>query len=492
MKPTWLIALLVFSCAAQAQTAKGNALPLSTNSTEVPRLLDKAWSLDADQVEQAQANEVMRKIVTLDPDFAFGHEILARTSLDPAEQVNEQKKAFANRGHASPAEQTVIDWFQNAADHKLIQAITNMNEALHEYPHDRWLVFLAISWLTAQTQYERAASVYEDFGITDSPGIINDAAYTYAYMRQFSKAFRLMDKYVAMLPNDANPHDSYAELLRMAGHYNIAIDHYRAALAINPQFYSSAFGIADTYFLMGDENRARAEYEKAFQKFPTLPELDVARYRSRQATTYVHDGDVTGADKAFQALADYAQSKHMSQVVADTYRQMALYQPHSDQALKLLSKAEAALHEGNNSSTIGIHQEAAQILRARVEIAVKAGDRKAENSALAHLAELSLDSNDKVIDSAYHGAAGAHLCHERKYKEAIPHLEEDGNNPLSLERLATAYRMTGYFSGARHTEQVLAGFNDPTVEQAMVVPAFRQCLQNPTCNVSTKNVAMQQ
>jgi hypothetical protein len=70
-------------------------------------------------------------------------------------------------------------------------------------------------------------------------------------------------------------------------------------------------------------------------------------------------------------------------------------------------------------------------------------------------------------------------------------LEEDGNSPLSLERLASAYRMTGYFSGARHVEQVLAKFNDPSVEQALVVPAFRKCLQNPTCNVSVKDTAME-
>jgi hypothetical protein len=39
----------------------------------------------------------------------------------------------------------------------------------------------------------------------------------------------------------------------------------------------------------------------------------------------------------------------MSQVEADTYRQMAMYQPHSHQALLFLAKAESALHEGNNA-----------------------------------------------------------------------------------------------------------------------------------------------
>lgn len=493
MKSTFLliVASLALSFSSPAQTPQGTAFPISAKTREVRRLLDRAWILDADQVEQAKAIEVMRKVVKIDPNFAMGHEILAQISLDPAEQMNEQKLAFANRGHANPSEQIVIEWFQNAVDHKLIPAITNMNEVLHKYPHDRWLVFLANSWLMAQTQYERAAAVYENSGITDSPGLINDAAYTYANLRQFSKAFALMDKYVALMPGDPNPQDSYAEILRMAGHYTIAIDHYRVALAINPQFYSSQFGIADTYMLMGDETRARQEYETAFKKFPSLPELDRIRWMTRQAATYVYQGDTAGADKTFQSLADYTHAKHLSQAEAETYRQMATFQPNTQPALELLIKAEGALRDGNNVSATNVQQEAAQILRTRLEVAIKAGDSLAADSAVAKLAELSLNSDDKVIDSAFNGAVGAHLFYEHQYKQSIPHLEEDGNSPLSLERLATAYRMTGYFSGARHTEQLLASFNDPTVEQALVVPAFRKCLANPTCNASVRDAAME-
>lgn len=489
---TVIAASLLLSLSAVAQKApRANEMPLSAKSASVFRLLDQAWVLDSDQGEQARAIGVMRKLVKIEPEFAIGHEILAQISLDPAEQVSEQKQAFANRGHANASEQIVIEWFQDAADHKLIPAITNMNEVLHQYPHDRWLVFLANSWLMEQTQYERAAAIYENSGLTDSPGLINNAAYTYANMRQFSKAFSLMDKFIALMPKDPNPQDSYAEILRMAGYYTVAIDHYRVALSINPQFYSSQFGIADTYLLMGDEARARQEYETAFQKFPSLQELDRIQWRTREATTYLYEGDLAGADKAFQSLADYAHGRHLSQVEAETYRQMAMYQTQSDRALALLAKAENAVREGNNVSAMNAHQEAAQILRTRVEVAIKAGDSLAADSAVAKLAQLALNSDDKVIDSAFNGALGAHLSSEQKYKQAIPHLEEDGHSPLSLERLATAYRMTGYFSGARHTEQVLARLNNPTVEQALVVPAFRKCLHNPTCNVSVKDAAIE-
>ena len=127
------------------------------------------------------------------------------------------------------------------------------------------------------------------------------------------------------MPQDPNPQDSYAEILRMAGRFDQAIEHYRAALAMDVNFYSSQFGIADTYSLMGDQARARQEYEIGFKKF-SLPELHRIQWQTREAITYVREGDYAGADRAFQAIAVYAHAKHMSQPEADAWRQMAMYQ----------------------------------------------------------------------------------------------------------------------------------------------------------------------
>src|ERR1700687_1830493 len=358
-----------------------------------------------------------------------------------------------------------------------------MNDVLGKYAQDRWVVYLASNWLTQQTQYDRAAAVYEHSGIADSPGLMNNTTYTYAYMRQFDKAFALMDKYIAALPKDANPQDSYAEILRMAGHFDEAIEHYKTALSLNPKFYSSQFGLADTYSLVGDQVRARHEYELAFRKFP-LPALHRIEWKTREAITYVRDGDLKAADTAFQAIADYAHANRMSQVEADTYRQMAMYQLHSQQARLYLSKAETALSQGNNVTPGAVQQELAQILRARVELAIQTDDGQIADATLAQLAELSGNSDDNLIESAYHGAAGALLFSQHDYEHAALHLEEDIHNPLSLRLLAAAYQETGNTVDGKRTGEVLANLNDPTLEQAMIVPAFRRCIQNPSCDSS--------
>jgi len=472
--------------ASQPQNA---ALPLTTKSAVARHLAEKAIALDLDRVEQTQAIELLRKAVALDPNFAMGHELLAQVSLNSAEQVEEQKLAFATRSHTSSGEQTLIEWYQDATDHNLLYAITKMNDVLSQYPNDKSVVWMMTWWLTTQAQFDRSIEVYERSGITDSPGLMNNMGYNYAYVRRFDKAFAEMDKYVAALPNDSNPLDSYAEILRLAGRFDQAIEHYRASLAINPQFYSSQFGIADTYSLMGDQARARREYEVGFKKF-ALPEQQQVLWKTREAETFIREGDFDWADRAFQAIADDAHAQHVSLTEADTYRQMAMYQTDPDRAATLLDKADAAVKAGEHARKDALRQQSAQILRARVELALKTGNKKVAKAKLEELAAMADDESDKLISLAYNGADGAMLASEQKYAQAIDHLEEDINNPMSLKLLISAYEHVGDKQAAQRTADVLSSMNDPSLEQAMVVPGFRKCAQDPACSGNVKSAAM--
>jgi tetratricopeptide (TPR) repeat protein len=489
------IALIVLPAAAATKKANAkktetqpSSLPLTTSSPEARQLVERALAIYLDKVEQTDAIEMLRKAVSLDPAFAMGHELLAQISLDSAEQVSEQAKAFTYREDVSALEREAIEWYQDASDHQLLLAITKMNDLLAQLPHDKTVVWMTTWWLMTQQQYDRSIAVYEHSGIDDSPGLWNNMAYNYAYVRSFDKAFELMDRYIAALPHDANPQDSYAEILRMAGRFDSSIEHYRASLAINPEFYASQFGLADTYSLKGEQVRARREYEAGFRRF-SVPEQQRFLWRTREAATFIREGDLEWADRAFQAIADDAHAHHTSLAEADTYRQMAMYQEDSTRALELLSKAAAAAAAGENTNHTAIQQVTAQILRARVEVAVKMGNENIAKSSLEALTRMSEDADDKIIDLAHNGALGAFLVSQQKYKEAIPHLEEDPNNPLSLKLLATAYGKTGDTSAAERTLDLLSSLNDPTLEQALVVPAIRQCAQDPSCGGRVKSAS---
>ena len=75
--------------------------------------------------------------------------------------------------------------------------------------------------------------------------------------------------------------------------------------------------------------------------------------------------------------------------------------------------------------------------------------------------------------------------------DAVLHLEEDIHNPLSLKLLVIAYRQMGDISESKHVGDTLADLNDPTLEQAIIVPAFRKCIQNASCDSIIKTASLQ-
>ena len=106
-----------------------------------------------------------------------------------------------------------------------------------------------------------------------------------------------MDRYTQLFPSEPNPNDSYGELLRMAGNFEGSLTHYRAALKIDPTFVTSQVGIADTYALMGNQQQARVEYDKAIAQAHN--EADRIDYMMQKALTYVRENNFAEADKAF-------------------------------------------------------------------------------------------------------------------------------------------------------------------------------------------------
>ena len=62
---------------------------------------------------------------------------------------------------------------------------------------------------------------------------------------------------------------------------------------------------------------------------------------------------------------------------------------------------------------------------------------------------------------------------KQQIKDAITHLEEDEDNPYSLELLSRAYSISHATEKKHEVEVKLRASNMPTMEQALVVPAIR-------------------
>lgn len=423
-----------------------------------------------------EALQQWREAAKADPQLALAHILLAMLSRDPVEQVAEREKAVAARKFAGPEEQLIIDWISSANQGHWIPAIQAMNEALGRFPNDKHLAWLAGLWLENQRESERAIPLFERANQLDPKFAdpLNQAAYCYARLGNFDKAFTDMQQYADLLPNEANPQDSLAEISRMAGRFQDALTHYRASLKIDPTFIESQAGLGDTYALMGEEAKAREEYAIAIAKATTR--VESISFALQAAATYAREEDFDNADAAYDAAAQEAHSKDLGILEAEAYRRRAVYQKDNAKAMELMRRAEAALHEVHSMSTDAQEQELALILRTRAGRAVHDGSMAVAQEALKKLTAIAGSNHRGQVQFAYNGAAGAVLLAQGKYHAAIAHLEEDDKNPFSMQRLIVAYEKIGAKDDARRLTAKLSSYYDPSIEQAAVVPAFRKTL----------------
>jgi tetratricopeptide (TPR) repeat protein len=415
-----------------------------------------------------------RRAVQKDPNFALAHIFLSNFSPDPAEQVAEREKALAAKSSAGKEELLVIEWLSNSSKSQWIPAIQAMNEVRSQFPRDKQLFWLSGTWLTSQQEWGRAIAMFENAIKIDPKFDVawNSVAYCYARTRQFDKAFVAMQKYTELLPNEANPQDSFAEISRMAGHYDAALEHYHQSLKIDPSFVESQLGIGDTYALMGNEEKARSEYATAIGA--TNDKVRKAEWALQSAATYVREGKFDGADQAFLSVAKQCHENEIGNLEADAYRQMALYQSKGARAKELLDKAEAVTREKHAVPKSLLDQETASILRTRVERAVSDNDRKDASVQLKRLEALSNASSDAGVKEQFASASGAVAVAQGRYQDAIALLEEADRDPVAMQHLTVAYEKIGQKENADKSARTLAAFNEPVLEQAIVVVPFRK------------------
>src|SRR5580692_9390566 len=457
--------------AHHVKQSASKTMPITTSSVEARVLYEKGMQ-DYENLYLERCNDDWRAAVKADPKLAVAWAWIAFNSSNPVEVNAAREHAKALAPKLSPGEQLMVAWIAKVQEGDFIGGISAMNDLLEMYPKDKHLLYLAGNWLMGENGDDQARGIMEKALALDKnfPAALNDLAYLYARNREFDKAFANMDRYVALLPKEPNPEDSYGELLRMAGRFEQSLLHYRAALKLDPDFVTSQLGLGDTYALMGNQEQARMEYERAVRYAHN--EADRLTYSMQSAMTWVRDGKFSEADKAFAEIAATAHAKDQDLQEAQALRHMAEYQADDNVALKYLKQAEEALSH-RDMAISDKDEELSYVLRNRVVRAARAGDQAVADKSLQQLETMATGSRNRVILSSYNGAAGTLLMDQKKFEDAIARLEEDQDNPFTMELLVQAYYETGLTDKLHEIEGKLRGTNLPTMEQALVVPAMR-------------------
>jgi len=481
----WCLYLLLFSSFPALVGAKSNpaqatpknastTVPVTTSSAQARNSFEKAMR-EFEQYRIPETLQDLRAAIKADPNFAQAFILISRMSQDPAEQASTRNRAKQLASKVSPSEQLLIRWLAGAQENNYVPAISAMNDLLARYPRDQRLAYLAGDWLMQQQRYEQAVAVLERALalFPDYAAALNDVAYGYADLGNFEKAFAAMDRYVALEPDQPNPHDSYGEILRMAGKLDAALEQYRISIRIDSNF-GSELGVADTYALMGKEREAREEYDRAIVFAPS--NADRVQRELQSAETWIRENNRKSAERALSDVARHAHSAGLARLEAEAHRILGMYEPDPRAAMKHLQAAQDVLREEHQISASDRDEEQARILRVRATRLAELQDMNSASNAVKQLETMAGTSRSQVIQLCYHGAAGAVLVAQAKFTEAIPHLEEGATDPESMRLLWRAYNSTGATAEAQAIASKLAALNLPTVEQALIVPRFRLSL----------------
>jgi tetratricopeptide (TPR) repeat protein len=484
MQRTLLIGFLCLSVAGAAQKAPTHrssapakkaaattaVMPVTTTSAKARGLYRQAMT-DSMNFHLDRALGTWREAVKLDPDFTLAHLMIAFRTQDPKEAKAELQRANAAAGRVSAGERLFVRWVTGIREGNFVSGIAAMNDLMAMYPRDKQMLSLAGNWLMVRYSYDRAVDLLNRALAADPnfPPALNSAAYAYAQMGDFPKAIKLMEHYAEVIPNEPNAQDSYAEILRLAGKYDDAIAHYQASLKMAPGF--SIMGLADTYLLKGDEERARAEYLRCNEQAEMSEDRILCRLQ--YPITYVREKNYRAADEAFETTAKWAHEHDLGFAEAQANRMMAEYQQDEGTALNHLDRATAALNEHASVSKSDHGDEMARILRWRVVRTLHAGQNDVTAKALQELEVLASANQSEIVQRSYYAAKGAELMAHGKAVEAISYLGEDVRDPFSMELLIKAYEETGNKEAAATERAELSNLNIPTMENALVAPAFR-------------------
>src|SRR5882757_4724181 len=218
----------------QAKTGPVKSMPLTTSSAKARDLYQRALQ-DYELLYLERATIGWRAASKEDPQFAAAFAMLALNSRDPEEAHRAREQAKELAAKASPGEKLMIKWVATAQEGDFLGGIAAMNDMIAMFPRDKHVCYMAANWLMGVQGNEQAHHLlHKALEIDpDFAPALNNVAYLHARNREFGEAMEDIDRYAALLPKEPNPQDSYGEILRMAGRFESALEHYHAALSID-------------------------------------------------------------------------------------------------------------------------------------------------------------------------------------------------------------------------------------------------------------------
>ena len=448
-------------------------IPVSTHSEQARKFIELALDRYENHIVDGALSNA-RNAIKKDPQFALGYATLSLASPGSIPDSAALGRAKALMSHSTPDEQLLIRWMTSISDRDLLPAISAMNDLLKRYPSNKHVLYIIADWLYYLQDYDRSRQMLETIYHLDPdfPPALNLLGYAYIQTGtpDPEKAIASLKRYVELLPNSPNPQDSLGEILRLSGDDEGSLDHYSAALHIDPTYISSHYGLGDTSALMGNYSRARDEYDNAIAIANNLRDRTHSEFQ--KALVYFWEGQPLEGRKALDALNEKGrrQKEPYSQFEIGFGRALLAANPAVE--LEQLRSLELWLQDPiNGMSEADRDNSRAQVLRERARISSARGEVALADASVRKLEQLATLSRDLIVQDCYDSARGYVLAAKGDLAEAVDELAADPRSLLALDYLASLQENLGNASAADATRTRIKYLRAPTVEWYLLTTA---------------------
>jgi serine/threonine protein kinase/tetratricopeptide (TPR) repeat protein len=240
----------------KAKEAARKALELDDKLGEAHASMGLALKLEKDM---SGAEKEYLQAIQLNPAYAYAHYWYAML-LGEMGRGEESRKELETAFELDPLSVVILVYL---ADTKWesgdsLEAAELMERALEIEPTRVATYWAFGGGLRRAGRLEDAVRVYKRAIEIDSTyrGAHNQLCYTYNEMGDFEKALEAADNYVRSLPNEPDAYDTRGDIYAYNGRLNQAIENYRKALEVDPEFTNSLRNLFGAYLF-------KREYEKA-------------------------------------------------------------------------------------------------------------------------------------------------------------------------------------------------------------------------------------
>ena len=436
--------------AAQAPSRERGTIPITTRSDEVRAIFLRGRTLN-ENLQAHEAHAVFQQAVALDPSFAFGEYSLATTSPTARERDEHLQKALTLSEKASIGERLLILGFEARTHGDPDRARQIADSLVAQYPDDERAHWTLANACSAQQNYDRAIAEF-NAAITLNPRYslaYNQLGYAYRSAGQMAAAESAFRQYIALVPNDPNPYDSYAELLMKSGRFDESIVQYRKAQSIDRHFAGAFVGIAADEMYAGRPEAAIIEAERY---------LSVARDDGERRTALVTLAMIHVEHGAtVKALRAMERRSAMASAIGDTVNMSAdgvivgeilleagrpeAARERFDRAHALLAASSADV-ELKRDDALAAHYDAARVALAKSNLPT------ARAEAIAYATGASARHNDARVRQA-HELTGLVALASRMFGQSVAEFAlADQQNPAVLAAMARVYAGRGEMAKA--------------------------------------------